>query len=133
MAFLRVIGKSANWYKVVVNEKKKDTKYVFRRSPNLSFYNWEEDFPESVIVDLEANPLRESPNGKAISISLEEKDYFRPVFDVNYRKAKPQGDWIEVEKLPRNQVKITGWLRWRTGDEILIRHGLSRLNVCKSE
>ena len=68
-------------------------------------------------------PLQDAPNGKVVDVGAA-----AAIESVNFLKM--EGDWAYVEELdplPGAQ-RVRGWVRWRRGREILIRHFLNRLS-----
>ncbi len=117
---IRVIAQSENWYKVVVNEETKETKYTLKSDPNLVYvsfwyiFDGDGDGYGFVRFDCEKNPLRETPNGKPIEHTCTSE---RAVV------KKMEGEWLYVEMYYNRSVK--GWIRGRIEGKVLVGYGLN--------
>lgn len=119
MVILRVVGESANWYQVEVNENTRETRYVRKDDKSWSRTKWDGWLFVSVNLVLADNqePFRDRPDGKIIAAS-ESIKFERVKF------LKADGDWAFVEgisnpRMPNPQFH-TGWIRWRKGRQILV-------------
>ena len=81
------------------------------------FRKWEEHITRAFILTNELNPLRETPteSGKIIPM-----DYN----NSNFISIEVKNDWVKVEcdtyeGCPDGKL-VTGWLRWRKGNELLV-------------
>lgn len=114
---LRLVGESAHWYEVEVNEQTRATKFILKSDPNWTKASWGFLFNWSrrIYVDQDRVKLRDKPGGEVI------KEYQNFHYDaLIFRKI--DGDWIYVEGI-RNYFTPNlyyGWIRWRKGRDILV-------------
>jgi len=111
---LRMTGESENWYAVEVNEDTRMVKYAPKTAHMWSRVGWDFLFLEvgKAYIDSDTMKLVDRPEGKPIPIS--ETLEFSQIFIY-----KIEGDWAYVEAF-RNPESYFGWVRWRSGRNILI-------------
>ena len=104
-------------YPVIINGSKK---YVEHKAGVTVYETWSNHLKNSYIVTTKENPLRET---------AEEKDNLLGEYDyrkLSFLALEVNGDWVKVvcdfecEGCP-DQKKITGWLRWKTNEVLLIK------------
>lgn len=106
---LRLVAESENWYKVEINEKNREVKYVLKADNAWARVSWDfllEAFPK---IELDPNQTRltDKPDGEIINAS----------FSVVWFKES-SGDWLKVMGLGGRPV--FGWIRWRRGRDLLV-------------
>jgi hypothetical protein len=122
---LRLVGESGHWYKVEVNEKTQDTKFILKSDPMWTKTTWSFLFnwSYSLIVDQHRGSLCDKPDGEVI------KEYTDLVYD-RLKFMKLHGDWVYVEGIRNIEAKTYyGWIRWRKGRDILVGSILNRYKV----
>lgn len=126
---MRLTGRSDEWLEVIAHESRTPPvkAYVRVGDPLFKVVGWEEwvlgHF--NIRFDKEKNPVLEKPDGTTKAVSIPDEPLIRP--------AEVKGDWVlirwtkhepdepSVEWLAGNLPENSGWIRWRKGDEILIR------------
>ncbi|WP_461633375.1 hypothetical protein [Labilibaculum euxinus] len=103
-------------YKVIVDERTGLTKWIKSKSI-WKLENWEEHIVNSVATidaDYESNPIRKKP------------DVLSTIIEINTENLDPaigplliEGDWLKI-KYWENDIKNTGWIRWKEGKQIII-------------
>ncbi len=114
---LRLIGECDYWYQVVVNEAKETVKYVPKSDPLFDKFDWEETIMTSagVMTDLADNPIRSAPDGPVADDLPDGVKYFQPVVI--------KGEWMLVSGASEpDRIRFSGWIRWRNGDDLLIKY-----------
>jgi hypothetical protein len=103
----RCVGIKGEFYKVVVNEEEKITKYLKGSSPYFNYETWPERLLHvfSVDFDYKKNPLRTQPSSKASVIKFDPDQFYHPI--------EVKGDWLKVKDHDDNKV---GWIKWRCKD-----------------
>lgn len=121
---LQVMEQKDGWLRVVTDDKIKVHHWI--RSDNYNIGPWKE-FLKSVFKVApkrsDQNPLRKAPRtGEVLPVS-----FYITCFSV----VSINGDWIRVENNPENcndlsisNYPYAGFLRWKKGDEILIKFRL---------
>jgi hypothetical protein len=106
-----------------------DRYYIFDRegrdrymtlTKTIEFITWEERVMRSLItINPDVSPLRTSPNDSAGSVT--------PFNNFVLKAVEMRGDWIRVicdsNCSSCYSTNITGWLRWRRGEKLLISLG----------
>lgn len=118
---LDCIGKSEQFYEVVLNQQKGTTGRISASDSNALLLTWEELLLKSYIsFDPKSNPLRPNPSDQS-NIIYPYNDYFFKVVEVkgDWIKVKCNSDCKECEK-----GDLTGWIKWKEGDNFLIQIGL---------
>jgi hypothetical protein len=103
-------------YRVIIGGSEK---YIEHKAGITVFEDWASHLKSSFIVTQANNPLRETPaiEGKTVG----DYDYEH----LSFETIKINGDWAQVvcnmdcEGCP-NQQPITGWLKWKEGNRLLI-------------
>lgn len=115
---LRTKAVSKNWYEVVINEETQETKYVLKNDPIVDYVKFEKFILSSVKItfDKEKNPLRDADGDRIKSVEVSDGDVFFPVFI--------DGDLLQVKRQV-SQGLVRGWVKWRTGRNILIGFSLN--------
>lgn len=119
---LRLIGECEYWYQVVVNESKALVKYVPKSDPLFDKFDWEKTILSGakVTTDLADNPIRTAPDGPVADNLPDGVKYFQPVVI--------KGDWMWVSGSSEpDRKRFSGWIRWRNGDDLLIRFWITAL------
>lgn len=104
-------------YQVTINGLEK---YISHTDGITLYEDWEEHLKTSFIATDNTNPLRDEPSESGYQ--LNEYDYDNLSFEV----IEIRKDWIKVicnmdcGGCPNNGV-ISGWLKWRQGNLLLIR------------
>lgn len=113
---LRMKAESPNWYEVEVNEGTRETKFVLREEEPRKWTksSWSHFLLRTynLGIDGQRTKLLDKPNGRVIEESA----------DINFETVKflkAEGDWAFVERWVGNK-KYSGWIRWRSGREILV-------------
>jgi len=114
---LDCIKKDSNYYEVIINRQTRQTGFI-RNNPSINFEtieayveNWTGlgfDF------DRANNPLRRSPSLQSDTIHNELENKYSI---WNGENIEMKGDWMKI-RISKNE---TGWIRWRKGNQILIR------------
>lgn len=106
----RCVGMKGEFYKVIVNEEKKITKYLKGSSPYFNYETWPEHLLHvfSVGFDYKKNPLRAQPSANASVIKYYPDQFYHPV--------EFKGDWLKVKD---HDDKKEGWIKWRGKDGAL--------------
>ena len=106
----RCVGIKGKFYKVIVNEEKKITKYLNGSSPYFNYETWPEHFLHVFSVDFnyKKNPIRTQPSVKASIIKYDPEQFYHPV--------EVKGDWLKVKD---HDDKKEGWIKWRGKDGTL--------------
>ena len=128
MAFsFRCLVSSREWYKVMVNNETGTTLWL-RNSEMTEFKNWQGYLKSMLSVTRSTEfpqNIRVTPTDDALEIDYLGSDCFSVI--------SMSGDWIEIstpdycEEIG-NEVKtsiISGWLRWRNGNKLLIDYYLT--------
>lgn len=114
---LRMVAESANWFKVEINERTQQTKFIHKADPAWSKTEWEFWLRLEVTLVLSNDQrLRDAPSGILVSSD----DDRRPQI-VTFIKTK--GDWayvVDTQPLTPNNERLHGWVRWREGRRILV-------------
>lgn len=118
LLYLRAKTVSRNWLEVVVNRQSGQTAWVDRQAVECVLWP---DFLLSVyaveLLDPTNNPMRIKPLLHASPVALPERAQLKPL--------AMQGDWLRVEILDdAGQARVTGWIRWRDAQGLLIRYSL---------
>jgi hypothetical protein len=115
-ADLELIGESKNWYKVIINDETRDYKYVWKNDPMFGFSSWESLISSALLVkfDKEKNLLLDSPNGKPKNIQIPAEIEFFFIY-------KLFGDWLLVHQNLKSGEQISGWIKWKENNTLLIR------------
>lgn len=106
------------WLEVVVDDGTNETLWL-KESKNVEFKDWLQDMKTSFAIgrlNKENNPLLTKPDPTAQKVIFDGDESF----DV----IEMKGDWIKVnsKNLPSETTKIsiTGWIRWRDNNCLLI-------------
>jgi hypothetical protein len=113
LVILRMVGESAHWYEVEVNETTRATKFVLKSDPMWAKTTWSYwfYFGSNLKIDNQKVKLLDKPDGEIIEESAN--------WSVNrVRFLKSEGDWAFVETV--DGKKYQGWIRWRNGRNILV-------------
>lgn len=121
---LRAVTVSRNWIEVVVNTSSPrprmfpHTFWVARERVEFSYWP---DFLLNVaaveVLEAKANPVRIAPNEQASVVSTQPRPLLRPL--------AIQGTWMHVAVGEGPEEAITGWIRWRSSDQLLIAYSLT--------
>jgi len=120
---LRLVGESAHWYLVEINEKTRATKFILKSDPMWFKTTWSFLFSWSfnVVVDQNCIKLLDKPNGEVIKETADA--YF-----TKLKFVKLDGDWMYVGGIGSANWPFTrryGWIRWRKGRNVLVGSGLN--------
>ncbi len=118
--YMRVVGESENWYKVVVNEEIEETKYILKSDRVYGYATFEYYLDKSgfITFDGEKNVLRETPNGKPADVKY---------IPGRYNIKKIEGEWMDVRGKEESQIE--GWIRWRKDGKVLVGYTLNKYEV----
>ena len=110
---LNCLGRANGYYKVVVNEKIKEAKYIREDDSAFKLQTWEEHIVGCFSVDFDqvANPIKAEPLSTAKTIAYVKDEFYHPV--------KIQGNWLLV-KWGTEAKYIYGWIRWKEGTTLII-------------
>lgn len=117
---MKLIGETADYYEILVNEESGLKKYVKKSNKTLKFESWQDHILNTFAVEFDktTNPLMNSPDGVPRSDDLSSVD--------RYAADKFEGDWLRVKLVkknnPQNDTVSTdsAWIRWRKDDLLLI-------------
>lgn len=112
---LRMVGESANWYKVEINEETREIKFILKNDPMWAKIKWHYLLVQMKFLkfDDKNNPIRDAPDGKII----EEFVNIQSSYTVY---LKTEGDWALVVPIGHSEKKA-GWIQWRKGRELLVK------------
>lgn len=118
LLLLKVITLARNWVEVEVNAVDGTTRWVGRGE--VEVVTWPE-FITSVntveVLDVLANPVRIKPLDQAAVLADGANALLVPL--------AVQGDWLMVSTNGlADRIAPTGWIRWRKGDELLVKYNL---------
>ena len=121
---LRAVTVSRNWIEVVVNTSSPrprmipHTLWVARESVHFSY--WPEFLLNVAAVEMlegSTNPVRIAPNEQASAVSTQPRPLLRPL--------AIQGPWMHVAVEEGSDEATTGWIRWRSSDQLTIAYSLT--------
>jgi hypothetical protein len=122
LGLYRLVGESANWYKVEINDKTRETKFILRSDENWVKIDWAERFFRNPPIYLPPGVnLKDKPDGEVI------EEYRHRHYDQLYYD-RMEGEWMRVQAVDKTNIqnpRFFGWVRWRDGREILIGSFLS--------
>ncbi len=112
-----LIGETARYYEVIVNEESGITKYVKKDDPILRRGTWDQYILECFAVgfDSRSNPLSQNPNGQPADVVSQKSETFHP--------EKISGNWLKVQWRENDDEKRparSGWIRWKEDNRIVI-------------
>ncbi|QQS32773.1 MAG: hypothetical protein IPM50_14130 [Acidobacteriota bacterium] len=127
--YYRIVGESKSWYKVEINERTRETKYIVRSDPNWVKISWAQFFTYHHSIYISGGvKLRDKPNGDVI-----EEYRYRHYDQLHFNRL--EGEWMRVRAknvITTPDDDFFGWIRWRDGREILIGSFLSKYKIPKS-
>lgn len=109
-------GLSEDQYRVMIGGSEK---YIEHKAGITIYEDWATHIKKSFIVTQADNPLRETPEIKGKIVG--DYDYKH----LSFYAIHVSGDWAQVvcdmdcEGCP-HQKQITGWLKWRDGNRLLV-------------
>jgi alpha-glucosidase (family GH31 glycosyl hydrolase) len=97
------IGKTETFYKIIINEKKKNIKYIKKSDAFFKYETWEQHLLEIFSVDfnINENPIKSKPMENAKEIVFDTNQFYHPV--------KVNGDWLMI--IDDNEKE--GWVKWK--------------------
>jgi hypothetical protein len=116
---LRMVGESSHWYKVEINEKTRDIRYIAKNDSLWTKKSWAYwiykglgNGDNAIFGNKDREPLRDKPNGKVTEDS--------PIGEEKLRVLKVEGEWVYVRAV-KDPVSPLGWIRWRNGRNFLLK------------
>jgi hypothetical protein len=107
------------FYTVIINRQSGETAKIKKHDKFFKFQTIEEFVDNwtgiGIDFDRSTNPLRKSPSDKAEDINNNKQTTYK-IWSAE--KISIKGDWIEIKI---EDTEETGWIRWRKGNQILIR------------
>lgn len=107
-----------DWYRVRVNEHTGETHWILQSS-YCKMERWEQLLLHTTAIrrkDAAGNPLRAKPSLKATRIPFSGSEQFTAV--------SISGQWMKVSATTEDGIVLTGWIRWRDDEKILIDYSL---------
>jgi hypothetical protein len=112
------IKKDSNNYKVIINRQTGKTGYIRRNDNSFKFFSIDEYVDNwtglGLDFDRTNNPLRTTPSVTSDTIHSDLKNRYKI---WRGEKILIKGDWMEIQTTKTER----GWIRWREGNQILIR------------
>jgi hypothetical protein len=99
----RVVGRSDNFYSVIVNEDNGLIKLIEPNNKFFAYETWQDHIVNAFSVEFlpKTNPLRENPSENSRTLLFEEEQFYHPM--------EIKGDWLRV----RDEQDKEGWIKWR--------------------
>lgn len=115
---LRLVAESPNWWEVEINERTRETKFLYKKDPAWERTTWEFWLGFNGWLSLPENhePFLDAPGGKVIGESKDRKF-------TRVRLLATNNDWAFVEGVEpqfSNAKRSQGWIRWRSGRDLLV-------------
>jgi len=109
-------------YEIAIN--KTERKYL-KKEKKTTFYIWERFFERILgIESSEDNPFRTAPDDNAPVINSEKYDNIDNFIDIySERKVEIHGEWMKMT-FPKADNEVY-WIKWRKGNDIIIRTYIS--------
>lgn len=107
------------FYRVIINRQTGESAKI-RKSNKFFKFETIEEFVDNwtgigLDFDRSSNPLKKIPNDKSEDIRNDKQSRYK-IWSAE--KISIKGDWIEIKI---EDTEETGWIRWRQGNQILIR------------
>ena len=107
------------FYTVIINRQTGETAKIKKSDKFFKFQTIEEFVDNWTGIGLDfdrsTNPIRKSPSDKSEDINNDKQ----PTYKIwSAEKILIKGDWLEIKI---EDTEETGWIRWRQGNQILIR------------
>ncbi|WP_259017205.1 hypothetical protein [Emticicia fluvialis] len=106
----RCVGRKGEYYEVVVNENKKDVKYIKADVKYFNYETWQEHIVKlfSVDFDQKTNPIRKEPKKNTGIIPYDAEQFYHPI--------EIRGNWLKIS----DDKDKTGWIQWMDDKDNLL-------------
>ncbi len=109
---LRLVGIADHWYKVEINDKSGETKFILRSDEAWIKISWDYYWRSNIRteIDLVKTPVFDGPAGKPL-LNITETTYFF---------VETRGDWAKLKAYHDPLTPYFVWVKWREGREIKV-------------
>lgn len=109
---LRLVGIADHWYKVEINDRSGETKFILTSDEAWIKISWDYYWKSSIRteIDLVKTPVFDGPAGKP-RFNITETTYFF---------VETRGDWAKLKAYHDPQTPYFVWVKWREGREIKV-------------